>query len=149
MQEGEKSIYCTFVWSGRVFLGHWWRLGLPSSSWSSAGWSPGKQSWHWQHALPCLWINTNTACLKQFKQTTPYNLTDKITSILKHMAFYFGLLFNCLAGKEVPQFTNYCLHSFKASVLSPTRITAYAIRWDIAANLNGSLISCNCNAWGK
>lgn len=45
------------------------------------------------------------------------------------------------------QFTNYCIYiPFKAIVLSPTRITAYAIRWDIAANLNGSLICCSGNA---
>ncbi len=49
---------------------------------------------------------------------------------------------SCLARKEVPQFPNYCVDiPLKASLLSPTRITAYAIRWDIAANLNGSLIA--------
>ncbi len=47
------------------------------------------------------------------------------------MSFYltFNLLLDCLARKVVPQFTNYCVYvPFKASVLSPTRITAYAIR---------------------
>lgn len=42
---------------------------------------------------------------------------------------YFTLLLHCLARKVVPQFTNYCVFvPFIASVLSPTRITAYAIR---------------------
>lgn len=44
--KGEKGEY-TFVWSGRVFQGHWWWPGLPSSSWSSEGWSPDKRSWRW------------------------------------------------------------------------------------------------------
>lgn len=36
-----------------------------------------------------------------------------------------------------------CPDSFKASLLSPTRITANAISADIAAKLNGSLLSRN------
>lgn len=82
--------------------------------------------------------------IRDFKQVRIHNLNPSfalwnLTLMLKQRTCFHPISFFFLARKEVPQFIEHCNYIlFKVSLLSTTRITAHAIRTDIAANLNGS-----------
>ena len=85
----------------------------------------------------CIFITGKTR--RQQKQTSHYE-----TYVLQFNSSDYSIVW----PEEMPQFTHYCDYApFKANSLSPTRITAYAIKQDIAANLNGSFIRGTWIMW--